>query len=535
MNSLILSNLQALVQQAADSTRPEIQHRAVTVVRKLLSSDRNPPIDPLINCGILPILVNCLGGTNYSTLQCEAAWALTNIAGGTSQQTQAVVGCGAVPHFVALLASPFQNVREQAVWALGNIIGEGPQLCDYVISLGVVAPLLAFIKPETPITFLRNVTWVIANLCRNKDPTPGWQGLAEIVPKLNFLVHHADTNILVDTVWALSYLTAGGNDQIQMVIDSGVLPKLVSLLSHRAGGGLTGGRNIVTGTGEQIQAVLNCDALGHFDTLLNHHEDKIYKEALWVLSKVTAGNYMQAVIDAGLITTIIEHFEFGAYQTQTEAAWAVLSKMMISGNKEQVSYLISCGVIQPVCNLLSSYKDSQVIQVVLEGIHNMLKMIGDDPSEEVEYVCGEIKVFGGLDKIESFQNHENLDIRKIADRPRSQPRSGSDGRRNASQLVISTVLGSHRTEPEPMARFGSGLYGEPNRTETFITGSVPVPSLREPNRTGRFGSLKKVRFCFGSSILVLGSKPVLPRTEPNRTVETTTPNNAAGPQGGFDF
>ncbi|OXA36550.1 Importin subunit alpha-3 [Folsomia candida] len=258
MNSLILSNLQALVQQAADSTRPEIQHRAVTVVRKLLSSDRNPPIDPLINCGILPILVNCLGGTNYSTLQCEAAWALTNIAGGTSQQTQAVVGG----------------------LALGNIIGEGPQLCDYVISLGVVAPLLAFIKPETPITFLRNVTWVIANLCRNKDPTPGWQGLAEIVPKLNFLVHHADTNILVDTVWALSYLTAGGNDQIQMVIDSGVLPKLVSLLSHRAGGGLTGGRNIVTGTGEQIQAVLNCDALGHFDTLLNHHEDKIYKEPL---------------------------------------------------------------------------------------------------------------------------------------------------------------------------------------------------------------------------------------------------------------
>ena len=31
-----------------------------------------------------------------------------------------------------------------------------------------------------------------------------------------------DTSILVDTVWALSYLTDGGNDQIQLVIDSGV-------------------------------------------------------------------------------------------------------------------------------------------------------------------------------------------------------------------------------------------------------------------------------------------------------------------------
>lgn len=58
--------------------------------------------------------------------------------------------------------------------------GDGPQCRDYVISLGVVKPLLSFINPSIPITFLRNVTWVIVNLCRNKDPPPPMETVQEV-------------------------------------------------------------------------------------------------------------------------------------------------------------------------------------------------------------------------------------------------------------------------------------------------------------------------------------------------------------------
>lgn len=81
------------------------------------------------------------------------------------------------------------------VLLLGNIIGDGPELRDYVISLGMVGPLLNFIQPDIPISFLRNVTWVIVNLCRNKNPPPQTEILREILPALNVLVHHTDTSV----------------------------------------------------------------------------------------------------------------------------------------------------------------------------------------------------------------------------------------------------------------------------------------------------------------------------------------------------
>lgn len=358
-------------------------HQGVHEFRSLLSVECSPPIQPVIDSGCVPRFVELMdvsflmskamtiNGTAVSVVQrgsvefgivedlinkirVEAAWVITNISSGTTQQTQVVVSCGAVPLLIQMLFDSNDAVLDQSVWALGNIAGDSEGMRDVILETGALNVILDLLmrlyKSATHIKIVRNLTWLLANLNRGRNPPPKSENMKASLEALFKLVEIRDSEILIDAFWALSYIVDVSTECSDIILGSNIMSRTHSLLEALTdklhGRALYAAEdskiclyaispimrmigNIVTGSDEQTGVLVRMGFLKFFKPIFYRLENKkqamLRKEMCWALSNITAGTVeqAQAVVDADLIPLLVDAMSSYELFIRKEACWAI--------------------------------------------------------------------------------------------------------------------------------------------------------------------------------------------------------------------
>lgn len=266
-------------------------------------------------------------------------------------------------------------------------------------------------------SMLQNATWTCSNLCRGK-PAPPLEHVAPVIPCIaNLLRGHINVSeaVLTDAIWALSYVSDGENDRIQIVIDADVIHSLVSFLSVKDSLLLTPTLrclgNLVTGNDEQTQKVLDANILDHLEELMGSSRKTIRKESCWLASNIAAGTKNQIAMlmhRRGILNALIENATHSTWEVRKEAIWA-LANICTTGDEVQVMGLVQYEGVRPLIDLLAfKNADAPVLVAALEAIEQVL-LVGDRHGKDY---CTLLDEYNGIDNLENLQEHPSDSVYK---------------------------------------------------------------------------------------------------------------------------
>lgn len=390
---------------------PVKQLAALKGFRRLLSKEKNPPVQECIDVGAIPIFVQCLQRYDSVELQFEAAWALTNIA--STDRTRVVVDFNAIPHLIALLTSPNGDLREQCAWCLGNIAGDSAELRELILKQNALEPILLNIQQPATLSLFRNCTWTLSNFCRGK-PQPSLSSIASALPTLaKILKERVDVDASVDATWALSYISDGDDRRIQAVVDLGILPSLVEMINSGNQAVIVPALrtigNIVSGNDTHTQAVLEANALPGLTRLLTNAKKNIRKETCWVLSNIAAGTPVQLhalLAQPETVSLVLRQAGNGIeWDVRREAAW-VISNIITSADSTYLIKLVELGVLRCLIDLLD-VGEAKIILITLDALEMILRLNESYPQINLLTMMDE---YGGVEMIEKLQEHQHQKV-----------------------------------------------------------------------------------------------------------------------------
>jgi hypothetical protein len=344
-----------------------------------------PPVREILDLGIVPHIIVFLQDSNNPLMQFSAAWCITELTAGSTENTDEVIAAGVIPPLVQNLSSSDFGVVEQSIKALGNISFSSIASRDLVLT----QPILPIFTALASSRLLKTLAWTLSNLFRGQ-PAAKFRILRPFFHIVKSLLFSSDLNdeaVIAELLWGLSSFTDGEDEQIEKFINLGFLPKIMEYLTSSEETIKIPALRIIGNclTGSNPTFTTRLIKLGIFPVFMsfldiNSENATFPRETCWALSNITAGTIeqVQAVIDYGFFPKLLTMLQKRntPVEITNEIVW-VFCNVTDCGSLELIYYLFDHGIVEILLEMLM-ISDVTAVDAILDAMKNILQKF---PSE----------------------------------------------------------------------------------------------------------------------------------------------------------
>ncbi|RKP17758.1 ARM repeat-containing protein [Rozella allomycis CSF55] len=428
-----------LIVKGMEQSDLQVKLNSIIEMRRLLLDDVKEISDIAISAGVLKICADMIVPIKYDQIeqincdaireiQYEAMHLINIISSGTTAHTNAVILSGCVPDIIQHFCSGVSEMMMKAIWALGNIASDTDECRSYLFECGILDPILSYISlahknpSSCDESMLNSCVWTLTNLCRKESvgETTRARFSDQIFSGVNMLLDFPDPDIQSDACWALDYLTENTNVFVELVVNAGIIRKLIQILDTanddsylRPALRVIG--NVAFGLDSHANEIINSGFLKTSFRLLQHPSRNLIRETCWVISNLAAGNpeQIQAIINSSIIPLMIQTANRFDYKVKAQVCQVIANATSQKYKyPDQTKYLVIQGSIKHLCDTLR-IADAELVQILLEALENILE-VGEHFKQINESSTNvyktEIEEIGGLQTIEQLLNHDKNEI-----------------------------------------------------------------------------------------------------------------------------
>ena len=276
---------------------------------------------------------------------------------------------------------------------------------DLLVSLlfyGISRSLANLAHPNN-MSLLGTIVFTISNLCKG-SPSPYATLTNDFVyPMVALLDKPITEEITMDVLWAISYLSNGDGEQIEFVIASGVLSKLIKFLANNFKCKMPIIQilgNFASGNDSQTQVVLDSGIFNHLAGLLSSKSTGVRKYSSLLAANITCGNHEQITTLVGrrrILRQLIVIATHDRWDVREEALWA-LAHICTSGTHTHILSLVRANGFEPLIGVLALENPNiALLVIVLDAIKNIFEA-------DCQHLCL-FEQHQGIDYLEDLQKH----------------------------------------------------------------------------------------------------------------------------------